>query len=37
MWGNDNKRECTKIDDIDGLTIDKSDIIKSVQDSIMVW
>jgi DNA-binding HxlR family transcriptional regulator len=33
LWGNDNMREFNKIDDIEGLNLDTSYIIQSVQDS----
>ncbi|MGK0365612.1 MAG: DNA-binding HxlR family transcriptional regulator [Saprospiraceae bacterium] len=33
LWGNTNMREFNKIDDIEGLNSDKSNIIQSVQDS----
>ncbi len=33
LWGNSNMREFNKIDDIEGLNLDKSYIIQSVQDS----
>lgn len=33
LWGNSNLREFNKIDDIEGLNSDKSNIIQSVQDS----
>ncbi|MFC6268169.1 winged helix-turn-helix transcriptional regulator [Frigoriflavimonas asaccharolytica] len=33
LWGNTNMREFNKIDDIEGLNLDKSHIIQSVQDS----
>ena len=33
LWGNSNMREFNKIDDIEGLHLDKSYIIQSVQDS----
>ena len=33
LWGDTNMREFNKIDDIDGLNSDKSQIIQSVQDS----
>jgi DNA-binding HxlR family transcriptional regulator len=33
LWGNENMREFNKIDDIEGLNLDKSYIIQSVQDS----
>jgi DNA-binding HxlR family transcriptional regulator len=33
LWGNDNMREFNKIDDIEGLNLDKSYIIQSFQDS----
>lgn len=31
LWGTDNMREFTTIDDIDGLNLDKTEIIKAVQ------
>ena len=33
LWGNSNMREFNEIDDIEGLNIDKTLIIQSVQDS----
>ena len=33
LWGNSNMREFNDIDDIEGLNIDKTLIIQSVQDS----
>jgi DNA-binding HxlR family transcriptional regulator len=33
LWGNSNMREFNKIDDIEGLHLDKSYIIQSVQDN----
>jgi len=33
LWGNSNMREFNKIDDIEGLNLDKSYIIQSVQDN----
>lgn len=33
LWGADNMREFTKIDNIEGLNLDKSHLIKAVQDS----
>jgi DNA-binding HxlR family transcriptional regulator len=33
LWGNNNMREFNKIDDIEGLSLDTSYIIQSVQDS----
>ncbi len=33
LWGNSNMREFNKIDDIEGLNLDKSYLIQSVQDS----
>ena len=33
LWGNSNMREFNKIDDIEGLNLDKTLIIQTVQDS----
>ena len=33
LWGDTNMREFNKIDDIEGLNLDKSYVIQSVQDS----
>ena len=33
LWGDTNMREFNKIDDIEGLNLDKSLVIQSVQDS----
>lgn len=33
LWGNSNMREFNKIDDIEGLNADKSNLIQSVQNS----
>jgi DNA-binding HxlR family transcriptional regulator len=33
LWGNTNMREFNQIDDIEGLNLDRSYIIQSVQDS----
>ena len=33
LWGNTNMREFNEIDDIEGLNLDKSYVIKSIQDS----
>ncbi|WP_415370795.1 winged helix-turn-helix transcriptional regulator [Patiriisocius sp. Uisw_047] len=33
LWGNSNMREFNEIDDIEGLNLDKTLIIQSVQDS----
>ncbi|MFT4973587.1 MAG: DNA-binding HxlR family transcriptional regulator [Paraglaciecola sp.] len=33
LWGDTNMREFNKIDDIEGLNLDKSYVIQSIQDS----
>ena len=33
LWGNSNMREFNEIDDVEGLNLDKSFIIKSIQDN----